>query len=58
MPSYTTAKTFLFDWHMDITGIRPDLDEKERVATGHLQAIGREQELRRSVRQQLKLRKH
>lgn len=41
------------DWFMDVSGIRPDLDEKERVATERIQALSDERRLRRSVRQQL-----
>jgi hypothetical protein len=48
------GEDFVFDWDPDVTGLRPDLDEKERVATERLQAIFREQDLRRSVRQQLR----
>ena len=43
-----------FSWDPDIIGLRPDLDEKERHATEHLQAIWREQSLRRSIRHELR----
>jgi hypothetical protein len=42
------------EWDPDVTGLRPDLDEKHRRALEHLDAIWQEKHLRRSVRQGLR----
>lgn len=51
--AFLRGEDVIIDWDPDVKRLRPDLDKKEQHATENLQAIWREQSLRRSIRQEL-----